>query len=284
MSKHTTAPVLTVAQVQALAPASTVLVDCRFNLTDLSFGKNEYLKSHLPRAVYADLERDLSGPIVRGKTGRHPLPSPTAFASVASRLGIDPTSHVVAYDDGSCTFAPRLWWLLKWAGHANVSVLKGGIAAWVAAGGAVETTVPSPTPGSFVATPNASMIATLEEVEATVSSGGLTCLLDARAEPRFRGEQEPIDPVAGHIPGAKNLPFTHLLEAGGPKPDAVVRSLLDDVIAPGTSADVVAYCGSGVTACALIWAAACAGVEGIRLYPGSWSEWVTSPSRPVARG
>ncbi len=237
-----------------------------------------------PARCTLDLEQDLSGTIVKGKTGRHPLPEPTAFAAVASRFGIDASTHVVAYDDGSCMFALRLWWLMKWLGHARVSVLRGGIKAWVAEGYALETVTPTPEATSFVATPNPNVRRN------THGRRGQRCgrlplfALDARAEPRFRGEQEPIDPIAGHIPTAKNLPFTNLLEAGGPKPTATVRALFDGAVAPAPATDVIAYCGSGVTACALIWAAACAGVEGIRLYPGSWSEWITSDARPVARG
>jgi thiosulfate/3-mercaptopyruvate sulfurtransferase len=278
-------PVLTVPELASLLVGGRayVLVDCRFNLGNLAWGRQEYASSHLPGAVFADLEQDLSGEIVRGKTGRHPLPEPEAFAVTAGRLGIDASTHVVAYDDGSCMFAPRLWWLLKWLGHGQTSVLRGGIKAWVTEGQPLETTTPTPSVKTFRATPNPSMVATLNEVEASVANNG-GCLLDARAEARFRGEQEPIDPVAGHIPTARNLPFTNLLEAGGPKPSASVRTLLETAITPASASDVIAYCGSGVTACALIWAAACAGVKGIRLYPGSWSEWITSEAHPVAKG
>lgn len=281
------APVIDVADLTSLLDQGQrpVLVDCRFNLGDVTGGAQEYRASHLPGALYADLEQHLSGPIVRGVTGRHPLPDPDVFARTASEWGIDANTHVVAYDDGSCMFAPRLWWLFTWLGHANVSVLRGGVKAWVAAHGTLSSDPPTPSAKTFVAKPNSALVASLDEVEAYVANGeGTTCLLDARAEPRFRGEQEPIDPLAGHIPRARNLPFTQVLDAGGPKRADDVQALFDTAVAPHSAADVIAYCGSGVTACALIWAAACAGVSGIRLYPGSWSEWVTDPSRPVARG
>lgn len=280
-------PVLNTSDLASLLARgkNLVLIDCRFNLGDLTWGAKEYNASHLPGAVYADLEQHLSGPIVRGVTGRHPLPAPDVFARTAGAWGIDANTLVVAYDDGSCMFAPRLWWLFTFLGHTNVTVLRGGIKAWVAANGALSSDVPTPTPKTFVAKPNAGMVASLDEVESYVARGdGSACLLDARAEPRFRGEQEPIDPVAGHIPNARNLPFTQLLDAGGPKSKSEIQALFDAAVAAHRATDVIAYCGSGVTACALIWAAACAGVSGIRLYPGSWSEWVTAPSRPVAKG
>jgi thiosulfate/3-mercaptopyruvate sulfurtransferase len=282
-----TPPQVTVTELLARQAEGTslVLVDCRFNLGDQAWGEKEYVAGHLPGAVYADLERDLSGTIVRGKTGRHPLPQPEAFARLASQWGIDGTTRVVAYDDGSNMFAPRLWWLLHYFGHPNVAVLSGGVKAWLAADGALETSRPSPHVTSFVARPNPSLVAALSELEAHVTSGNSSsCLLDARATPRFRGEHEPIDAVAGHIPTARNLPFNDLLDVGVPKSERQVRTLLQNAIAPHAPTDVVAYCGSGVTACALIWAAACAGIFGIRLYPGSWSEWITSESRPVERG
>jgi thiosulfate/3-mercaptopyruvate sulfurtransferase len=261
-----------------------VVVDCRFNLADVTLGKREYATGHLPSAVYADLEQDLSGTIVRGETGRHPLPEATKFATFLGNQGIDNNTHVVAYDDGSCMFAPRLWWLLRWSGHSRVSVLRGGLKAWLASGGAIEQSPVVVQPKVFTSTLNPDMLATLDVIETHVAQRqSAICLLDARAEPRFRGAQEPIDPVAGHIPSARNLPFGSLLDAGGPKSSAEVRSLLNAAIAPYTAKDAVAYCGSGVTACALIWAAECAGIEGIRLYPGSWSEWITSATRPVAR-
>ena len=265
--------------------AQVRLVDCRFNLADVTAGRRAYDAGHLPGAVFADLEGDLSGPIVKGETGRHPLPDASALADRFAAWGISERTLVVAYDDGSCMYAPHLWWLARWLGHDDVVVLTGGVAAWVNAGRTLTTELPNLSRSSFVARPNASLLAAVSEVEAVASGADKSSLLvDARAEARYRGEQEPIDPVAGHIPTAKNLPFTSLLEAGAPRAAAHVSSAIDTVTKGTPAPRVIAYCGSGVTACALIWAAESSGVKGIRLYPGSWSEWITEPSHGVSRG
>lgn len=275
----------TTALQQLLESSDRVrLVDCRFNLQDLSAGEKAYAAGHLPDAVFADLERDLSGPIVRGKTGRHPLPEVSALAARFAAWGIDEHTCVVAYDDGSCMFAPRLWWLLRWLGHERVAVLKGGLTAWANAGNPLSRLAPNPAPASFQARPNPAMLASVQEVATLASDPQQTAvLLDARGEVRYRGEQEPIDPIAGHIPNAKNLPYTSLLDAGGPRDATDIKSSFS-AATQAPASQVIAYCGSGVTACALIWAAQSAGLVGIRLYPGSWSEWITDPARPVARG
>jgi thiosulfate/3-mercaptopyruvate sulfurtransferase len=261
------------------------VVDCRFSLTDLSAGQKAYAAGHLPGAVFADLEQDLSGPIVAGKTGRHPLPAPLAIAARFAAWGIDTNTLVVAYDDGSCMFAPRLWWLLRWFGHIPVAVLKGGLPAWVNEGQPLTQDVPNIAPTSFAAQTDGAMLATLGDVEAISSGAQPTgALVDARGEARYRGEQEPIDPVAGHIPTARNLPYTSLVSNGAPKPESEVRQLFHNSVGHLPATQIVAYCGSGVTACALIWAAESAHLNGIRLYPGSWSEWITDRRRPIAKG
>lgn len=261
------------------------MVDCRFNLADTAAGERAYAAGHLPDAVFADLERDLSGTIVRGTTGRHPLPDAEALAKRFGAWGIAPNTFVVAYDDGSSMFAPRLWWLLRWLGHERVAVLRGGLPAWVSAGNELSQLAPTPAAVPFEARPNGAMLASIDEVSEIASQTKTgNVLLDARAEPRYRGEQEPIDPVAGHIPSAKNLPYTSLVDAGSPREATHVRATFARVAGAVAPQQAIAYCGSGVTACALIWASHAAGFSGVRLYPGSWSEWVTDPSRPVARG
>lgn len=285
MTPNGTIEVSELAQLIHRSASEVRLVDCRFNLNDPSAGERAYASGHLPGAVFADLERDLSGPIVPGKSGRHPLPDPIAIAARFAAWGIDSTTLVVAYDDGSCMFAPRLWWLLRWFGHIPVAVLKGGLPAWVNEGHPLTEDIPAVMPSSFAAQTDGDMVATLGDVEA-ISSGtqpnGL--LLDARGEIRYRGEQEPIDPVAGHIPRAKNLPYTSLVNNGAPKLETEIHQLFHQAVGHTPPERLVAYCGSGVTACALIWAAESANHSGIRLYPGSWSEWITDPSRPIATG
>lgn len=268
-----------------LGTRQVILIDCRFSLTDPGAGRQAYEAGHLPGAVFLDLERDLSGPITRGRTGRHPLPDAALLAERLGAVGVSNDSLVVAYDDGSCMFAPRLWWLLKWLGHSGVCVLEGGLVAWTNQGHPLEQTSPSVKPTEFVAHANAGMLASVAEVQQlAVGSRKDGVLLDARGDVRYRGEQEPIDPVAGHIPRARNLPYTTLVNAGAPRPAAEVQASFRAAIQGYSTEQVVAYCGSGVTACALIWAAESAGLSGIRLYPGSWSEWITDSLRPVALG
>lgn len=261
------------------------LVDCRSNLADRAAGEAAYSAGHLPGAVFAHLERDLSGPIIKGRTGRHPLPDVAALAEKLGAWGIDSETTVVAYDDGSCMFAPRLWWLLRWLGHESVTVLRGGTAAWVNAGNSLSPAQPASTPTHFVPRVNPALLAELKEVtEIAAGARPDVVLLDARGDVRYRGEQEPIDPVAGHIPGALNLPYTTLIQDGGPRSSAEVRASFASSTRQAAPSQVVAYCGSGVTACALIWAAESAGLPGVRLYPGSWSEWIADGQRGVARG
>jgi thiosulfate/3-mercaptopyruvate sulfurtransferase len=260
------------------------LLDCRFNLADVAAGAQAYAAGHLPGAFFADLERDLSGPIVRGKTGRHPLPDASVLGERLAAWGVDEQTLVVAYDDGANMFAPHLWWLLRWLGHERVAVLRGGLTAWVNAGNPLTQLEPELARANFIPRPNAGMLASVQEVAAIANGAApATVLLDARGDVRYRGEQEPIDPVAGHIPTARNLPFTSLLNGGAPRSESEIRAAFaaaTDAPAP----QIIAYCGSGVTACALIWAAQSVGQTGIRLFPGSWSEWITDPSRAIARG
>jgi thiosulfate/3-mercaptopyruvate sulfurtransferase len=251
-----------------------VFVDCRFTLGDPDAGRRDYAGAHLPGAVFADLDRDLSGPIVPGRTGRHPLPAEDEFERTMSRLGIGPGSQVVAYDAGpGAMAAARLWWLLTWAGHDLVAVLDGGLARWGATG---HPTTRGHDPGSeppepFRATYRPGLVATADELT------GRT-LVDVRAADRFRGENETIDPVPGHIPGALSVPF-----AGNVAPDGTLLAPAELRRRYGAIDDPVFYCGSGVSAAHSVLAYRHAGLGMPQLYPGSWSEWITDPARPVAR-
>ncbi|HSD70025.1 MAG TPA: sulfurtransferase [Woeseiaceae bacterium] len=257
------------------------IVDCRFDLMAPEQGYKDYLAGHIPGAVYASLDRDLSGPVL-GNSGRHPLPDPEAFVRTLEAWGISNGSQVVAYDYGSGAIAARLWWMLRWLGHTAVAVLDGGIAAWTGAGGPVDRFESSRQKAHFKAKPAAAGV--LELAELLHKQPGLT-LVDARDRNRFQGLAEPIDKVAGHIPGARNLPYSELLTAEGRFLSAeVLRQRLLSVLGAGGTSPWAAMCGSGVTACHLALAAEIAGIPAPRLYVGSWSEWIRDPGRPVATG
>lgn len=265
----------------ALGRPEVVVVDCRFALPDPDAGEAAWQRSHVPGARYAHLDRDLSGPHAPGK-GRHPWPSASAFADTLAGWGVDADHQVVAYDDGDGAFAARLWCLLRAAGFARVAVLDGGWARWQALGLPVTGDQPVPAP---VAVRSLSWrMPPLEAagVQAHLASGGL--LVDARAGERFRGEVEPIDRVAGHVPGAVNRPYAQNLRDGRFKPAAELRREFESLLGARGAGEMVAMCGSGVTACHHLLAMAHAGLEGARLYGGSWSGWIEDPARPVATG
>ncbi|MCO7219010.1 sulfurtransferase [Klenkia sp. PcliD-1-E] len=251
--------------------AGAVLLDVRWALgrTD---GHERYLAGHLPGAVYVDLDTELAAP--PSAAGRHPLPAVEDLQAAARRWGVSAGSRVVVYDDGPGIAAARAWWLLRWGRHVDVSILDGGLAGW---SGSLETGEVEPEPGDVVLAPGGMPVLTADEAAALPGAGGL--LLDARAPERFRGEVEPVDPVAGHVPGAVNLPATDLLADGRFRPD--LASVLAGRGVAGAAVGV--YCGSGVTAAHTVAALASAGVHAA-LWPGSWSEWVADPSRPVATG
>lgn len=263
-----------------------VLLDTSFDLADPSAGERSYAEGHLPGAHYLHLDRDLAdharapGAPFRG---RHPLPSREAFAATLGRLGIAPSTPVVVYDRQGATFAARAWWMLRWLGHREVAVLDGGLQAWVAAGGALSReTPPAPRPASY--TPAPALVATVDADTVQQGLGGLR-LIDARAAERFRGDVEPLDPVAGHIPGALNRPFKDNLGADGRfLPPETLREAFLPLLGGRPAGEVVHQCGSGVTACHNLLAMEAAGLSGAALYPGSWSEWCADPARPVARG
>jgi thiosulfate/3-mercaptopyruvate sulfurtransferase len=260
-------------------PDAPVVLDCRWSLAG-GADRAGYDRGHLPGAVFADLDRDLSGPPGRGgRGGRHPLPGPADFQAAMRRAGVRGDRPVVAYDQGEPGGAARAWWLLGWFGHPNTRVLDGGLPAWVAAGLPLVTDVPDPDPGDLTARPGGRAL--LEAAGAAeVAAAGV--LLDARAPARYQGLEEPVDPVAGHVPGAVNLPMADLLTDRGLVPPATLRRRLAAAGADeGTP--VAAYCGSGVVAAHLVLALEAAGVPAA-LYAGSWSDWVADPARPVATG
>jgi thiosulfate/3-mercaptopyruvate sulfurtransferase len=238
-------------------------VDCRWKLGQPDAGRVAYLAGHIPGAAFLDLDIDLSDP--PGERGRHPLPQHQRFEAAARGAGISGDTRVVAYDESGEGGAARLWWLLRHFGHDAVAVLDGGAAAWRASGGELVPREEIPPPGDFTAVEREGDTATAEEIEA----GATAALVDARAPERFSGEVEPIDPVAGHIPGARNAPFAELAPGGRYLPPDKLRKRLEQA---GAEAEFVAYCGSGVSACTLVLAAELAEMRA-RLYPGSWSEW-----------
>jgi thiosulfate/3-mercaptopyruvate sulfurtransferase len=270
-----------------LADPDLVVVDARFALGDPNGGEAAWARSRIPGARYAHLERDLSAHGRPPGEGRHPLPAPADFAATLGRLGIRPSSQVVVYDAGDGAMAAaRLWWLLRICGHARQAVLDGGLAAWEAAGATVEFNAPE----HFDAAPpyplrgfDAARLATTEEVAARAGEAP-GWLLDARNGERFRGEVEPIDRVAGHIPGARSRPFVENLRDGRFRPANELREAFTRVIGTRDPATVVLNCGSGVTACHNLLAMEAAGLHGARVYPPSWSGWIADPSRPVETG
>ena len=262
------------------SPARPLLLDCGFDLADTEAGARAYAAGHLPGALYAHLDRDLSGP-KDGHNGRHPLPAREAFAETLGRWGVRPDRFVVAYDAQGLPYAARAWWMLRWMGHEAVAVLDGGVAAWLAGGGNLTTEVPTPRPSApYPALPPAMPTV---DAEWLAAHPGQRCVLDARSAERWRGETEPYDPVAGRVPGAR-----HRFHKDNLGPDGRFRPLLtlrEEFLALGVGPEqVVHMCGSGVTACHNLLAMAAAGLEGSALFPGSWSEWCSDPGRPVARG
>lgn len=255
------------------------VVDCRHDLAAVDAGRLAYDAEHVPGAVHAHLDRDLSGRKT-GANGRHPLPDPARFCEWLGRAGIDPSTPVVAYDDGSGAFAARFWWLMRWVGHRRVCVLDGGWAAWIAQGRPRSREVASYPPRAYVAMPRGHMVVTTADVEANLAEKSFL-LIDARGAARFAGLEEPIDPVAGHIPGAINRPYSDNLHEGRFKPAEVLREEFERLLQDTPPGAVVHQCGSGVTACHNLLAMEHAGLYGSRLYAGSWSEWC-SQARPVA--
>jgi thiosulfate/3-mercaptopyruvate sulfurtransferase len=266
-----------------LSSPTLAVVDCRFALDDLGWGSRAYQEQHIPGAVFADVENELSGHKT-GMNGRHPLPAESALRALLGRLGIDASVQVVAYDQDAGMYASRLWWLLKWQGHDAAAVLNGGFAKWVREGRPTEPGIATCAARHFHGTARPAMVVDADAVRGMLERGDGR-VLDARAPERYRGEVEPIDKIAGHIPGAMNHPFKSNVDPSGvfKQRDELRAHLLTSTggIAPG---QVVNYCGSGVTACQNILAMEHAGLTGSKLYAGSWSEWSADPARPVATG
>lgn len=261
--------------------APVTVLDVRWTLAEPD-GEQAYLGGHLPGAVYVSLDDDLTDHRVTGR-GRHPLPSGTDLQAAARGWGVRTGVPTVVYDDWNRAGSARAWWVLTAAGIDDVRILDGGLSAWSAAGGALQTGPVRPEPGDVAVVHDDLYHGALRTLSAEVAQSAVDVLLDARAPERFRGDVEPVDPVAGHIPGAVNLPSTQLLSADGTLlADAALRALLADRGATA-GAGVGAYCGSGVTAALAVAGLAAAGVDAA-LYPGSWSEWASNPDRPVARG
>ena len=259
------------------------LLDCRFDLGNVSWGETEYARAHLPGALYLHLDRDLSSPIT-GHSGRHPLPDPEAFAARLGELGVTPESQIVAYDQGNGAYGARLWWLARWIGLRHVAVLDGGIAAWRAANLALETAVRTPTPRTFTPSLVPHAWVSSEAVDELRQRPG-NLLIDARGAERFAGRNETLDTIAGHVPGARNRPFLENLGADGRfLPAEDLRQRFDTLLGSLAPSAVVSMCGSGVTACHNLLALEHAGFSGARLYAGSWSEWIRDPRRPIGSG
>jgi len=266
-----------------LADPHWLVMDCRFELADPGAGERAWAGGHVPGALYAHLDRDLSGPVTP-QTGRHPLPSPDAFAATLSRWGITRGTQVVAYDAASGMFAARLWWMLRWAGHDRVAVLDGGLQSWLLAGGRLDRSVQQREPVAFQPAWRHSMALGTAEVAASLGDESLL-VVDARGTERYEGRVEPIDPIAGHVPGAVNHPCTWNIGPDGRfLPPAALQQRWLETLGGRDPSAAACMCGSGVTACHDLLALEHAGLPGARLYPGSWSEWVRDPSRPVARG
>jgi thiosulfate/3-mercaptopyruvate sulfurtransferase len=280
MEKNIQDPLLAVSGLQAqTGHEGLLIIDARFRLDDPEYGARAFAEGHIPGAFYLDLNQDLSSEIVPGVTGRHPLPDPALLEAKLRELGLRATDRVVIYDDGPGFFAARVWWLMVWMGHTEVQVLDGGLTAWIKAGGELtQQQSVAAWPGNFVASTDKSMLVSADEIKAQLNAPRFL-LMDARSAERFRGEQEPIDPVAGHIPGATCLPCTENVDASGCFLDQ--QSLKARFRKLSADRQWVSYCGSGVTACHNILAAAVADLPLPRLYAGSWSEWITDVRRPV---
>ena len=262
-----------------------VILDCRFALEDPDYGRCSYAEGHIEGAQYADLERHLSGPVTKGVTGRHPLPAADTFARQLRAWGISADTDVVLYDDGPGAYAARAWWLLAWLGKRDgVFILDGGLKAWHAAGFPLSLDAPVVEPGTFAGTPDHRLLLDAEHLQKRLGQPGLT-LIDARAQPRFRGEVEPIDPIAGHIPGAQCAAFSENLGSDGRfLPAEQLKQRFAAQLQGREAQELVAYCGSGVTACHNLFALSLAGYPLGKLYAGSWSEWITDPARGIATG
>jgi thiosulfate/3-mercaptopyruvate sulfurtransferase len=264
---------------------SWLLVDCSFLLAKPDQAEQDYLQGHIPGAIYAHLDRDLSSPVIPGTTGRHPLPTPEEAARRFGQLGIAPGLQVVAYDNvGGALAAARLWWMLRWLGYASVAVLDGGLSKWQAEHRPLQAGRLTRPPVEFIPHPQPEMFFSAAQVE-RLRLDPTYRLVDVRTPERYRGETEPIDPVAGHIPGALNISYLdNLTGANTFRSPAELRQIYQELVVKTSPEKVVFYCGSGVTSVHSLLAMQVAGLGEARLYPGSWSEWIAPRTRPVATG
>lgn len=263
---------------ECLNQPNTIILDCRSDLADATLGRAAYLQGHIPGAQFADLENDLSGEVVAGQTGRHPLPELAQLEQTIQHWGITQDSHVIAYDQANSMYAVRAWWLLKWSGVKRVQVLNGGLRHWQDTGGALQSDINQAQPSQFKLKPNKHWVCQAEQLNELPSDA---LLLDARAVERYQGLVEPIDSKSGHIPTAHNADFSkNLTTAGLFKSPAELAKRFEATI----GRNVICYCGSGVTACHNILAITEAGYPMPKLYPGSWSEWITQPECKIATG
>lgn len=267
-----------------LGDAHWIVVDCRFTLGQTERGRQAYQQAHIAGAVYAHLDEDLSGPVVSGQTGRHPLPAVERMAQTLGRWGINETAQVVAYDDSGGSLAARLWWMLRWLGHDNVAVLDGGWQRWLDISGPTRSGSETRPAAMFTPQPHPQMVVDAVRVLGLLHNPTYR-IVDSRSVERYRGEQEPIDPVAGHIPSAVSGPSSAVLAADGRfLPPEMLARHFQTLLGPTTPEHTVFYCGSGVTAAHNLLALAHAGLGDALLYAGSWSDWITDPQRPVAQG
>lgn len=260
-----------------------IVLDCRFTLTDTGAGREAYEKAHIPGARYVHLDDDLAAPVGEG-TGRHPLPDPRVLTEKLGQWGVGVNTQVVAYDDSFGSIACRLWWTLRWLGHPGVALLDGGYPKWLREKRPVDDQIPASPKGDCACLPEPDQIVTADDV-LHASRSGEQLILDARPDRRFSGEYEPLDPVAGHVPGAINYPFDENLDVDGTfLPPEALRENYQALLNGKPASQVIHMCGSGIVTCHNVLAMEIAGLPGSRLYPGSWSEWITDPSHPVATG
>jgi len=263
---------------QHLDDPDWIVFDCRYNSLDKTAGLNQYLEAHIPVARYAHMDKDLSGPIIPGQTGRHPFPDADIFTKQLQQWGVNQTSQVIIYDGSHGALAARLWFMFRYLGHEKVAVLNGGFKHWIKRKFPTTADLPIIKQGNFESNIQTELLASLSSViEISKSNDG--CLIDARAANRYRGETEPLDPIAGHIPNAKNYPFSENVDTDGMwKTKAEITKRFKNL---AQEKEMIFYCGSGVTACHNLLALHYAGIAEAKLYPGSWSEWIVDPLRPI---
>jgi thiosulfate/3-mercaptopyruvate sulfurtransferase len=267
--------------IELLDNPQLVIIDCRFDLSNPEWGYQDYLESHIPHAIYADLEKDLSG-LVNENTGRHPQPKPEEFIETCSKWGIDGTKQVVVYDTTSGSFSSRLWWMLNYFGHHNVAILDGGFTAWLESGFSQTHDSVRFHPTKFVGSPDKNLLVTTSTMESLIQQSDCA-IIDARSSERYLGLEEPIDKIAGHIPNAINFFHANNLDSNGRLlPSKQLFKMYTDVLKQiGNPSSIVLYCGSGVTSCLNFAVMQHIGIKHIQLYLGSWSEWIRNPDHPI---